>query len=268
MAEDDFHLDNEGTGFALDDEDFDKIFEKANEAATEDEDTNKLFSGESTPPVNQGVQAQPESQDSQEQINSSVLEEMLNPPVQETEPATVIESATVAPEVKQEVTPPTEMTIPTATEQGRIKIPTEADDLAQVALVIRIVDAYRELTAEEKSVSSQFITGGEEVTDESTYVVKVLNVDPMLSLTMETLISAKNQDPVERAFFVIDLSDKLFYSLGQLVSVFSDEDFSKREARSQYARRLVKCIEALDAKSMGFVEATQSVLKVTKTEGV
>lgn len=145
----------------------------------------------------------------------------------------------------------------------KMRVPSLADDLHRVRQVVNILDAYRGLSSEEKSVAGQFVTAGGDVESESDFIVKVINADPMLSKTMKLLTEAKALDDVERSFFIIELDNDVLYSLGSLVSVFVEIE-DDNSARNRYARNLVRSIEQLDSKAMGFVSATEKVLSAAE----
>lgn len=149
----------------------------------------------------------------------------------------------------------------------RISIPSESEEIALAGKVIRILDAYRKLSPEVQSVASQFITSGSEVIeDEATLVVKVINSDPMLSITMRSLREAKDLDPVERVFFVISLEDEVLHSLGGLTSVFNGTTLDPNQNRISYSRALVHEIEKLEGRAVNYVESTESILAAADKE--
>lgn len=153
--------------------------------------------------------------------------------------------------------------------QSKIHIPSLAEDLARVRQVIRVVDAYRALSQEERVVATQFVAAGGEIPeDESTFVQLVMNVDPMLAKTMNALREAKTLDDVERSFYIIELEDTVLYSLGSLVEVFMENPLDGTQGKRHFARSLVRAIDALDSKSMGFVAATDSVLAASAHQEV
>jgi hypothetical protein len=165
--------------------------------------------------------------------------------------------------------PPASVSVPEYSQQSsrRISIPSEADEIVTAGKVIRIIDAYRKLNAEVRSVALQFITGGTEVIeDEATLVVKVINADPMLSVTMRSLREAKALDPVERVFYVISLEDNVLHSLGGLVSVFNGTSLDETQNRISYARALVREVEQLEARAVNYVESTESILAAVGEE--
>lgn len=149
----------------------------------------------------------------------------------------------------------------------RISIPSESEEIALAGKVIRILDAYRKLSSEVQSVASQFITSGSEVIeDEATLVVKVINADPMLSVTMRSLREAKALDPVERVFHVISLEDDVLHSLGGLVSVFNGTALDESLNKINYARALVREIDKLEPRAVNYVESTESILAAADEE--
>lgn len=148
-----------------------------------------------------------------------------------------------------------------------INVPTESDEIATAGKVIRIIDAYRKLNAEVRSVASQFITGGSEVIeDEATLVVKVINADPMLSVTMRALREAKAHEAVERVFYIISLEDDVLHNLGNLVGLFNGTTMDESQNRISYARGLVHEIDKLEPRAVNYVESTESILAAAAEE--
>lgn len=231
----DFVLDNAGSGFAFgdDDDDLDSLLAAAGADEAPEEDDG---SGASV------VFQEPEAE-------QPVKEEVV-----------VREEPT--PAVQEPIAP-----APTPVSQKpALHIPTMEDDTEHVERIIRVLDATRKLNREERSVASQFITGGEESPTEAALVINAINVDPMLKATMESLREAKEQEAVDRAFYIMDLSDSLLYSLGSLVSVFTNSEADRHGSRSDYARALVRSIEVLDPKAMGFVTATEGILRAAASD--
>lgn len=258
---------NEGSGFDLeDDQDLDELIAVArageHDPVLEDD----------TVPIENYFNNTSDSEDDVEETPvvehvEEVEETYYEPaPVRESigevryvEPAPEPEPVRFEPEPKQQVQE-------SSPRIPKVHVPSMEDDRNRVSQIVRIVDAYRRLNSEEKGVVSQFITGGEVIDDETDFIIRTVNVDKSLAVTMKALKDAKNVDPVERAFFVIELNDKTFYSLGDLVAVFTGEDINKRTTKTVYARELVKQIDMLDSKSMNFVEATESVLSASDGE--
>lgn len=148
-----------------------------------------------------------------------------------------------------------------------INVPSESDEIATAGKVIRIIDAYRKLNAEVRSVASQFITGGSEVIeDEATLVVKVINADPMLSVTMRALREAKAHEAVERVFYIISLEDDVLHNLGNLVGLFNGTTMDESQNRISYARGLVHEIDKLEPRAVNYVESTESILAAAVEE--
>lgn len=143
----------------------------------------------------------------------------------------------------------------------------EADEVEMAGKIIRILDAYRKLSSDVQTIASQFITNGSEVIeDEATLVVKVINVDQVLAVTMKALREAKALDPVERVFFVISLEDDVLHSLGGLVAVFTSGALDGSLDKIAYARNLVREIEKLDARAVNYIESTESILSAANGE--
>lgn len=243
----DFNLDNEGSGFAFEEDDLDLLLAEAesNEGPEDPNaaDTSVLFgeAGSQEAPV-----AAPKTQE---------VPEPAVTPNTEPEPAREPEKK---PEPAPKASPEPKPSAP------RISIPSTADEIENVTVIITVLDAYRKLSREEKKVVSQFINNGDEITKEAEFVITAMSVDPMVSRTMEALKEAKNQEAVDRAFYVMDLDDNLLYSLGSFVAVFTNEEGDRHGSRSVYARELVRGIEKLDPKAMQYVNATEGVLRAVR----
>ena len=106
----------------------------------------------------------------------------------------------------------------------------------------------------------------DDLADEYAFVVGVLNADPMLARTVITFLQAKEMEPVDRAFFVIDLESELLSRMGKLVEVFlnDSENLPNMSDRTQYVHFLVNIIDRLDPKTISYVRAAGSVLKAAE----
>lgn len=273
-----FGLDNAGSGFNLDDEDFGSMLDRAAAASEDDngnspttvtpmasdlasflEDDDETY----TPP-----QAEPEPV-----APEPVLEEFDMEPEPELEPYMEPEPEPepyVEPEPEPEPEPVvapqrkrTEVEPPPAPSKSkaRVRVPTEAEQVAETARMIRILDTYRRLNPEEKMVAIQFVTNGDmDQAEDATVVVKVLNADPMLTPTMRALREAYEAEPVERAFYAMSLETRLLHNLGGLVGVFSGEEYDEKQTNLAYSRSVVAAIARLSDREINFVKATESVL--------
>lgn len=232
----DYHIDNEGSGFAIEvGQDLDSLMSaaKAGEAPEDNIDTNWLFEEGGKPPEEREPEPQPEPEFSPDP-----------------EPA-------VEPEPVEEYTAPE----PEPVAPSQVQLVSAKDELGKVTQIVNILNAYRGLNAEEQGAVSQFVTGGTELDFEPDFIVAVLNADPTLGRAMTALKEAKELEPVDRAFYVIELPENLIYYLGNLISVFTEEAIDRKQPRGQYSKALVRSIEKLDGKSMNYVHATASVLE-------
>jgi hypothetical protein len=151
---------------------------------------------------------------------------------------------------------------PAAVAGGLLPVGVDEDFLATA---IRVLDSYRALDRDVQKVVSQFVTSGERVFEsEAELIIAVLQVDRTLGITMRALRDAKGLDPMERAFYIMELDISILKSLGDLISIFTGSTliFVPGETIS-FARSLVKEIEQLDSRSISYVEATESVLAAT-----
>lgn len=286
-----FGLDNAGSGFNLeDDEDLESMLGRASAASEDDGDLNfgPRQSSQSVPepepqsqfdfsdgegvsqeqPTEEPVAAEPAVEEEAEVIEPEpemnqepYVEPYVEPAPVEPAPVAVTEERSHAPEpaysTEPMVTPPTAP----GPNRARVRVPSEQEQVADAARVISIIDVYRKLSAEEKTVTVQFVTNGDmDTTDDATLVVKVLNADPMLTTTMRALREAYEHDLVERAFYAMSLDTKTLHSLGSLVSVFSDKEYDESLSNLAYSRDVVASIAELGDREINFVKATESVL--------
>jgi hypothetical protein len=183
-----------------------------------------------------------------------------NPTYSTPTPKEVVSPVSIAPT-------PTPTPSIVSSKSSKIHIPTESDQIALAGKIIRIIDAYRKLSQDVRSVATQFLTPDNEVLeDEAKIVVAVLNVDPMLTLTMRSLCEAKAQDPVERVFYIMGLDDHILHRLGNLVSVFSGTTLNESDTKLNYARLLVRDVEQLESAAINYVESTESILAAAEEE--
>ena len=234
-----FALDNEGSGFAVDDdEDFDAMFSASVSAA---EDTGEDVSSFLSP-------AEKKSAPSKKPEKEKVHEEKSEPAPQP--PTPVVE------EPKKKTNDWT---------SRKIHIPSLEDQITQVRTILNVYQAYNQLGPQEKSVVAQLVSR-DDLSDEYAFVVGVLNADPMLARTVITFLQAKEMEPVDRAFFVIDLESELLSRMGKLVEVFlnDSENLPNMSDRTQYVHFLVNIIDRLDPKTISYVRAAGSVLRAAE----
>lgn len=131
-----------------------------------------------------------------------------------------------------------------------------------IAIILHISDAYRNLTESERKVSSQLFNDGKALTEEAEYVYHAMNVDSSIPNVMTTLVSAKQLDDIELAFFLVDLDEELLFSVGSLVEFFTGVEMDETLPKTRYARKLVGAIKEMNDEAMNYVTATESVLNV------
>ena len=141
----------------------------------------------------------------------------------------------------------------------------ESDQIADADRVIRVLDAYRALTASEKSVAAQFVLNSTDVdtSNEPEIVVKVINSDAMLGITMQNIREmASEKDRVERVFMVLRLPDDQLDSLGEIVQSVSDSKFETtlRSDRIGFAKDVEAAIDSLENDIVSYISATEGVL--------
>ena len=141
----------------------------------------------------------------------------------------------------------------------------ESDQIADADRVIRVLDAYRALTAIEKSVAAQFVLNSTDVdtSNEPEIVVKVINSDAMLGITMKNIREmASEKDRVERVFMVLRLPDDQLDSLGEIIQSVSDSKFETtlRSDRIGFAKDVEAAIDSLENDIVSYISATEGVL--------
>ena len=234
-----FALDNEGSGFAVDDdEDFDAMFSASVSAA---EDTGEDVSSFLSPAEKKSA---PSKKPEKEEVHEEKSESAPQPPT---------------PVVEEPKKKENDWT------SRKIHIPSLEDQITQVRTILNVYQAYNQLSPQEKSVVAQLVSH-DDLSDEYTFVVGVLNADPMLARTVMTFLQAKEMEPVDRAFFVIDLESELLSRMGKLVEVFlnDSENLPNMSNRTQYVHFLVNIIDRLDPKTISYVRAAGSVLKAAE----
>lgn len=234
-----FALDNEGSGFAVDDEeDFDAMFSASVSAA---EDTGEDVSSFLSPAEKKSA---PSKKPEKEEIREEKSEPAPQPPM---------------PVIEEPKKKSNDWT------SRKIHIPSLEDQITQVRKILNVYQAYTQLGPQEKSVVAQLVSR-DDLSDEYAFVVGVLNADPMLARTVITFLQAKEMEPVDRAFFVIDLESELLSRMGKLVEVFlnDSENLPNMSNRTQYVHFLVNIIDRLDPKTISYVRAAGSVLKAAE----
>lgn len=140
----------------------------------------------------------------------------------------------------------------------------EAEMIEETKKIIRVLDVYREFSDDVKNIVAQFVYNDNDVdiTNEAQLVVKVLNADEMLAKTMTNLKeTASQKDRVERVFYILRLEQNELKTLGSLVSTLTENNISSASDNIGFARELEAAIEKLDPKIIQYVVATESVLK-------
>lgn len=193
---------------------------------------------------------EPETYGNQQYVNSPAEPEQFAQPLVSAgnESPTVNESSSSASSVKP-----------------GIHFKRESDQIADADRVIRVLDAYRALTAIEKSVAAQFVLNSTDVdtSNEPEIVVKVINSDAMLGITMKNIREmASEKDRVERVFMVLRLPDDQLDSLGEIIQSVSDSKFETtlRSDRIGFAKEVEAAIDSLENDIVSYISATEGVL--------
>lgn len=193
---------------------------------------------------------EPETYGNQQYVNSPAEPEQFAQPLVPAgnESPTVNESSSSASSVKP-----------------GIHFKRESDQIADADRVIRVLDAYRALTAIEKSVAAQFVLNSTDVdtSNEPEIVVKVINSDAMLGITMKNIREmASEKDRVERVFMVLRLPDDQLDSLGEIIQSVSDSKFETtlRSDRIGFAKEVEAAIDSLENDIVSYISATEGVL--------
>jgi len=193
---------------------------------------------------------EPETYGNQQYVNSPAEPEQFAQPLAPAgnESPTVNESSSSASSVKP-----------------GIHFKRESDQIADADRVIRVLDAYRALTAIEKSVAAQFVLNSTDVdtSNEPEIVVKVINSDAMLGITMKNIREmASEKDRVERVFMVLRLPDDQLDSLGEIIQSVSDSKFETtlRSDRIGFAKEVEAAIDSLENDIVSYISATEGVL--------
>lgn len=152
----------------------------------------------------------------------------------------------------------------TTSPTPRIIRQTEEEQIAHAKAILDAADEYRKLNAQERGVVAQLITQDAEYTDDAaTIAIRAINADELTFSTMAALKTAKSHEPVDRAFYILGLPEDVRTSLGQLCSAFSGTELKGGDTLA-FSRELVTEIEKLDSDAIGFVSATEAVLRAAK----
>jgi hypothetical protein len=160
----------------------------------------------------------------------------------------------------------TETTKATQSHQAspRIIRQTEEEQIAHAKAILDAADEYRKLNAQERAVVAQLITQDAEFADDAASIaIRAINAEELTFATMEALKTAKGEEPVDRAFYILGLDEDVRNSLGQLCTAFSGQELQGGNTLA-FSRELVREIEKLDSEAIHFVSATEAVLRAAK----
>lgn len=274
--------DEEENAFSFDeDEDMNALLEeaaRAGSAATEDEGENFDSSSLGAPKVMSESEIVPVT-DNSVQENSTPSDSDFDSLFKEA--TAMVDDATVAPEISSVVEAPVAEPEPTPAEVVNespaevakpvaknlvVNRPSEAELIANAKAIIDTIDAFRELPATTRGVVAQLISQDSEASlDEATIAIKAIYADELIFSTTAALKEAKSHTPVDRAFFILGLNPDVRENLGNLTVAFADKSVLTGETSSlEYAKSLVNAIDALDTDAIGYVTATESVLRAAK----
>lgn len=256
---DDFGIENEGSGFAIDDgNSLDELLTVANMGADTDgeEDTAHFFDDNTTYTSDSQV-----TDTTTTTVMSTSVETVntTNEPVAHNQ--TTYDNS--EPNMVSEKPHTTSHESPV---ERKLTMKTETHFINETQRIINVLDTYRGLSQTVRSMVIQFIDV-ENVDDEAKVVVRALNADPMLGKTMEALRdSASERERVERVFYILRLSNDVLHSLGNLVTALTGKNFTDNADQLTYAKELEESINGLDKQIIEYIVATQNVLKAAQGE--
>lgn len=167
------------------------------------------------------------------------------------EPA--VEEPVAQPEAEEVFTPPRPVSSPVNTN-----VETET-----ALTIIRVLDALRSLETVQREVATQLIAQGNELNNEADTVLAVMNAPKMLVTTIRSLLEARANEPVERAFYIMKLDRSVARNMAILVSSFleSDRSSTTQHDHIELARALVSEVEDLSSDNIDHIEATESLFR-------
>mgnify|MGYP000968440836 CR=1 FL=1 len=167
------------------------------------------------------------------------------------EPA--VEETAVPMEESEVFTPPRPVTSPVNTN-----VETET-----ASTIIRVLDALRNLETVQREVATQLIAQGRDLNNEADTVLAVMNAPKMLVTTIRSLLEARANEPVERAFYIMKLERSVARNMAILVSSFleSDRSSTTQHDHIELARALVSEVEDLSSDNIDHIEATESLFR-------
>lgn len=191
------------------------------------------------------------------------------PPVEAIEEP-VYEQAAVGPQVSEPepTVEPIRAAEPEPESASAVPETTKVED--QIALarsILAAADIYRSFAPEMRGIIAQLISQDPNAsTDEADVAIHAINADELIFSTMAALTEAKNREPVDRAFYILELEPAVRENLGDLVNAFADDN-TRLEGDIEslsYARALVEAIDKLAPAAIQFVAATDKVLRAAK----
>lgn len=181
-----------------------------------------------------------------EQEATTPPEPVYEEPAVEEEPAAPLEESEV-------FTPPKPVRNPANTN-----VETET-----ASTIIRVLDALRSLETVQREVATQLIAQGQDLNSEADTVLAVMNAPKMLVTTIRSLLEARSNEPVERAFYIMKLDRSVARNMAILVSSFleSDRSSTTQHDHIELARALVSEVEDLSSDNIDHIEATESLFR-------
>lgn len=173
-------------------------------------------------------------------------------------------SSTVHPEPIERPAAPVERT-PERPQRSYAPPMSSESKISEISRIISIIDLYRKFNDETRESVTGMVTQGEGAKSEGEFVYKVLNVDPLLAPTMTSLRDLKEMPIHKRGIAMLRLEDEVFESVAGLTYVFVESNDDESANKFDRADMLVEAIENLTPDVVGYIKATESVLRVDRS---
>lgn len=130
--------------------------------------------------------------------------------------------------------------------------------IATIDLVLDIADLYRSYDKEYIEVIQQFT----DTADEREIIFKIINEDNSTRKALVALVRSQEAEPVDRAFFLVALENKLLHDMGSVINKYDNAEIdlsSLNSNRIEYCRELEFAINSLSDEKKDKLGAIQEL---------
>lgn len=132
-------------------------------------------------------------------------------------------------------------------------------------IIIKISNGIETLSDDERLVTQKLITPNYDEPTNGELVVAVMNASRLVKDTIQAVLEAKDLDPVERAFFVVEMPYQKAVSMASMVSAFEGgEPVDSNQSQVDVARQVVAQIDRMSKEYFSYIQSTRSLLDFTE----